>query len=181
MKLRGRITDLLLLAGGRQRITIETGDDLRGEYDRLHEKEISAEIRVYRRPRSMDANAYFHLLVNRIAATLGSSDEDVKKQLVVKYGTLETDDDGIAYGAMLPASADIDRFYPYARCYKTEERNGKSYKCYLFYKRTRDMDSREMSHLIDGTVSEAKELGIETLPPDELRSMEDLWKNHQGG
>ena len=43
------------------------------------------------------------------------------------------------------------------------------------------MDSKEMSHLIDGTVSEAKELDIETLPPDELRSMEDLWNNHQGG
>ena len=82
---------------------------------------------------------------------------------------------------MLPASADIDRFHPYTRCYKTEERNGKAYKCYLFYKHTRDMDSKEMSHLIDGTVSEAKELDIETLPPDELRSMEDLWNNHQGG
>ncbi len=181
MKIRGRLVDHLMLAGGRQRITIDTEDDFRGEYDRLHEKEISAEIKVYRKPRSMDANAYFHLLVNKIAAALGSSDEEVKKQLVVKYGTLETDEDGNAYGAMLPASADIDRFYPYTRCYKTVEQNGKTYSCYLFYKRTRDMDSKEMSHLIDGTVSEAKSLDIETLPPDELRSMEDLWNNHQGG
>lgn len=181
MKIRGRLVDHLLLAGGRQRITIETEDDFRGEYERLHEKEISAEIKVYRKPRSMDANAYFHVLVNKIATVLGSSDEEVKKQLVVKYGTLETDEDGSAYGAMLPASADVDRFYPYTRCYKTVEQNGKGYKCYLFYKRTRDMDSKEMSHLIDGTVSEAKALDIETLPPDELRSMQDLWNNHQGG
>lgn len=181
MKIRGRLVDHLLLAGGRQRLTIETEDDFRGEYDRLHEKEISAEIKVYRKPRSMDANAYFHVLVNKIATALGSSDEEVKKQLVIKYGTLETDEDGNAYGAMLPASADIDRFYPYTRCYKTVEQNGKAYNCFLFYKRTRDMDSAEMSHLIDGTVSEAKALDIETLPPDELRSMEDLWNNHQGG
>lgn len=176
MKIRGRLVDHLLLAGGRQRITIETEDDFRGEYDRLHEKEISAEIKVYRRPRSMDANAYFHVLVNKIAVALGSSDEEVKKQLVVKYGTVETDEDGSAYGAMLPASADIDRFYPYTRCYKIVEQNGKTYNCFLFYKRTRDMDSAEMSHLIDGTVSEAKALDIETLPPDELASMEALWK-----
>ena len=181
MKIRGRLVDHLLLAGGRQRITIETEDDFRGEYDRLHEKEISAEIKVYRKPRSMDANAYFHVLVNKIATALGTSDEEVKKQLVIKYGTVETDEDGSAYGAMLPASADIDRFYPYTRCYKTVEQNGKTCNCYLFYKRTRDMDSKEMSHLIDGTVSEAKALDIETLPPDELRSMEDLWNNHQGG
>lgn len=181
MKIRGKLVDHLLLAGGRQRITIETEDDFRGEYDRLHEKEISAEIKVYRKPRSMDANAYFHVLVNKIATAMDSSDEEIKKWLVVKYGTLETDEDGNAYGAMLPASADIDRFHPYTRCYKTMEMGGKAYRCYLFYKHTRDMDSKEMSHLIDGTVFEAKALDIETLPPDELRSMEDLWNNHQGG
>ena len=176
MKIRGRLVDHLMLAGGRQRITIETEDDFRGEFDRLHEKEISAEIKAYRKPRSMDANAYFHLLVNKIAMAMDSSDEEIKKWLVVKYGTLETDEDGNAYGAMLPASADIDRFHPYTRCYKTMEMGGKAYRCYLFYKHTRDMDSKEMSHLIDGTVSEAKALDIETLPPDELASLEALWK-----
>ncbi len=174
MKFRGKLVDHLLLAGGRQRITIETDDDLRGEYDRLHEKEISAEVKVYRKPRSMDANAYFHVLVNKIATTLCSSDEEVKKHLVVKYGTLETDEDGSVYSAMLPASADIDRLYPYTRCYKTVEHNGKHCKCYLFYKRTRDMDSKEMSHLIDGTVSEAKALDIETMTPDQLAQLEGM-------
>lgn len=174
MKFRGKLVDHLLLAGGRQRITIETDDDLRGEYDRLHEKEISAEVKVYRKPRSMDANAYFHVLVNKIATTLCSSDEEVKKHLVVKYGTLETDEDGSVYSAMLPASADIDRLYPYTRCYKTVEHNGKHCKCYLFYKRTRDMDSKEMSHLIDGTVSEAKALDIEIMAPDQLAQLEGM-------
>ena len=174
MKIKGKLVDHLLLAGGRQRITIETEDDFRGEYDRLHEKEISADIKVYRKPRSMDANAYFHVLVNKIAIAMESSDEEIKKWLVVKYGTVETDDDGNAYGAMLPASADVDRFYPYTRCYKTVEQNGKTYSCYLFYKRTRDMDSKEMSHLIDGTVYEAKQLDIETMTPDQIAELEGL-------
>ena len=174
MKIRGKLVDHLLLAGGRQRITIDTEDDFRGEYDRLHEKEISAEIKVYRKPRSLDANAYFHVLVNKIASAMASSDEEIKKWLVVKYGTVETDEDGSAYGAMLPATADIDKFYPYTRCYKTVEQNGKTYNCYLFYKRTRDMDSKEMSHLIDGTVSEAQSLDIETMTPDQLAQLEGM-------
>lgn len=174
MKIKGKLVDHLLLAGGRQRITIETEDDFRGEYDRLHEKEISAEIKVYRKPRSIDANAYFHVLVNKIASAMASSDEEIKKWLVVKYGTVETDEDGSAYGAMLPATADIDKFYPYTRCYKTVEQNGKTYNCYLFYKRTRDMDSKEMSHLIDGTVSEAQALDIETMTPDQLAQLEGM-------
>lgn len=174
MKFKCRLVDHVMLANGEQRLTIQTRDDLRGLYDQLHNDEVSTDVKKYRKPRSLDANAYFHVLVNKIATALGSSDEEVKKQLVVKYGTLETDEDGSAYGAMLQASADIDRFYPYTRCYKTVEQNGKTYNCFLFYKRTRDMDSAEMSHLIDGTVSEAKALGIETMTPDQIRELEGL-------
>lgn len=176
MKVRGTIADFILLADGRQRITIETRDDFRLEYDRLREKEIVVEPRVYRKPRSLDANAYFHVLVNKIAAALQATDEDTKKLLVVRYGVVDTDEDGNPMGAMLPASADVDRYFPYTRRYKTVEQNGREYCCYLFYKRTHEMDSAEMSRLIDGTVSEARELGIETMPPDELKALEALWK-----
>lgn len=181
MKIRGIIADYLILADGRQRITIETKDDFRLEYDRLKDKEIVVEPKVYRKPRSLDANAYFHVLVNKIAGALRATDEETKARLVTSYGTLEKDVDGNPMGAMLPASADIDRFYPYTRCYKTMEQNGRTYHCYLFYKRTSDMDSAEMSRLIDGAVSEAKELGIETMPPDELRALEALWKGEHYG
>ena len=37
------------------------------------------------------------------------------------------------------------------------------------------MDSKQMSELIDGTVSEADELGIETRTPDEIERMKALW------
>lgn len=32
-----------------------------------------------------------------------------------------------------------------------------------------------MSKLIDGTVSEAKDLGIETLTPNQIREMKERW------
>lgn len=174
MKIRGRMVDHVMLADGKQRLTIQTRDDLRGLWDGLNDSEISAEIKKYRKPRSLDANAYFHLLVNRIAATVGSSDEEVKRELVVRYGAVETDEDGGPYGIMLPASADVGKVYPYTYFYKNMEMNDKSYRCYLLYKHTRDMDSAEMSHLIDGTVSEAKALGIETMTPDQIRQLEGL-------
>ena len=37
------------------------------------------------------------------------------------------------------------------------------------------MSSKQMSELIDGTVSEAKELDIETRTPDEIARMKSLW------
>ena len=36
-------------------------------------------------------------------------------------------------------------------------------------------DTKEMSRLIDGTVEEAKELGIETMTPDQIERMKSLW------
>lgn len=174
MKFKGRLVDHVMLANGEQRLTIQTKDDLRELFNQMHDKDVAAEVKKWRLPRSLDANAYFHLLVNRIAATVGSSDDEVKRELVVKYGTVETYDDGNACGIMLPAGADVDKVYPYCRFFKDMELNGKLYKCYLIYKRTHEMDSAEMSRLIDGTVSEAKALGIETMTPDQLAELEGL-------
>jgi hypothetical protein len=39
-----------------------------------------------------------------------------------------------------------------------------------------EYDTKEMSRFIDGIVAEAKELGIETLPPAELETMMKAWK-----
>lgn len=174
MKFRGNLVDLVMLANGQQRLTIETGDDLRDEYDKLHDCEVSGEIKKYRKNRSLTANAYFHVLVNKIASELRIADEDVKKRLAVDYGTVATTDDGNPYVVQLPADASIESFYPYARLYRTVERNEKTWNCYLLYKRTHTMDSAEMARLIDGTVYEAKQLGIETLTPDELNALEGL-------
>lgn len=46
---------------------------------------------------------------------------------------------------------------------------------YKVYKGSSEMDSKEMSILIDGAVQEAEQLGIETLPPAELRSLIERW------
>jgi hypothetical protein len=54
--------------------------------------------------------------------------------------------------------------------------NGKLYRVYMVMRGSHTYDTKEMARLIDGTVSEAKELGIETMPPDELKRMVELWK-----
>ena len=119
--------------------------------------------------RSLDSNAYFHVLVNKIAEKANQSDDDIKKDLVCKYGTLSKDKDGQYIAAKLPDYVNPDDIYPYTRRYKTvKDEKGKEWICYLFYKRTHLLDTKEMSRLIEGTISEAKELGIETATPEEL-------------
>lgn len=122
--------------------------------------------------RSLDANAYFHLLVNKLAAKIGSSNDDVKTDLVLKYGTIARDEDGQIAAVMIPDYGNIEDFTRYSRFIKTKEipkENGEmaTYNCYILYKPTHTLDTKEMSRLIDGTISECKELGIETELPRE--------------
>ena len=50
-------------------------------------------------------------------------------------------------------------------------KGGAMYRTYMMLKGSSEYNTKEMSHLIDGLVSECKEMGIETLPPEELERM----------
>lgn len=138
-------------------------------------KAYDVEIKEHREKRSLDANAYFHVLVDKIAQEMNLGFEETKTNLVVEYGTVERDDEGMKVGFNLPASVDVTKIYRYVKCFDTRIENGKEFNCYIVFKHTHLMDTKEMSRLIDGTVHEAKQLGIETLPPDKLAAMVEAW------
>ena len=123
--------------------------------------------------RSIQANAYFHVLVNEIAKATKSSMDDVKKQLVLNYGTPARGSDGKYAAVKVPKNTDLDQFYKYYRHIGTDE-NGLD--MYILFKRTSDLNKEEMGRLITGTQDEAKALGIETLTPDELARMMNRYK-----
>ena len=181
--MRGKIYgDLSFSADRRPRITIELIGDYQNfiekNLDGLLNQDLEIKIEKYREKRSLSANAYFHLIVNKIAANMRVSDEEVKKSLVLDYGTIAEDENG-KLGCMLPETANPDAFYPYCKWYKDKTIEGRRYKCYLFYKQTHTLNTKEMSRLIDGAVTTAKELGIETLPPDKLAAMKTEWSNEK--
>lgn len=165
--MKGRLIDFSMGFNCKQRITIELDTDFREGFESLKDADIEVNIKKWREKRSKDANAYFHLLVNEIAEARGVSDDEVKRMLVVDYGTLERDADGMVVGFKLPPSVNVDAIYPYTKYYKQVEENGRMFNCYLVYKRSSEMDSKEMSRLIDGAVTEAKELGIDTDTPEQ--------------
>lgn len=175
-KMRGRLIDLAFGVNGKQRVTIELDRDFRDTYDTLSGQELDVTIAKHRNLRSKDANAYFHVLVNEIAAVKGGSDDQTKAELVRRYGAIAVDKNGEKVGMKLPENIDPDTVYPYTRCFDVRVENGTTFKCYLLYKRTRAMDSAEMARLIDGTIEEAKELGIQTDTPEQIAKYKELWK-----
>jgi hypothetical protein len=173
--IRGRLVDISLGLNRKQRVTVELDRDFREDYERLKGQELDVEIKKHREKRSKNASAYFHILVNKIAAETGESDDAVKVRLVVAFGAIDTDEDGMKVGFKLPAGVDVGKIYPYVRCFDTREENGKLFNCYLVYKHTSNMDTKEMARLIDGAIAEAKELGIETDTPEQIERYKEAW------
>lgn len=133
-------------------------------------KRLTAQFKWYKEKRSLNANAYFHVLVGKIAKAVSSSEYDVKMQLVTDYGAQAAI---IALpGDVTPQSAGI----AYSK-WLNNFTSQKGVKCaqYVVYKPTHTLDTAEMARLIDGTVSEAKQLGIETQTPEELERIKALW------
>lgn len=128
-------------------------------------KDVGITLEQIRRRRSLDANAYFHVLCDKIASKLQLSLDEVKINMVLSYGTPK-------YVVTIPNSANIADIWTYSRYIGEDEANTQ----YLLYKQTHTLTTAEMSRLINGTIQEAQQLGIETITPGELAKLEQLWE-----
>lgn len=142
----------------------------------LKDKPYICEIKPYKKRRSLDANAYFHVLVDKISKVLNRSNEEVKTQLNLEYGTLARDETGQIAGFKALKDVPITKFFKYAKPIGDCVENNKVFVKYLIYKETHTLDSYEMSRLIDGAIQEAKDLDIETLTPVELENLKGYQK-----
>lgn len=133
------------------------------------DEETKYELSEHKDKRSLNANAYFHVLVNKLADVLNKSNQEMKIELNLKYGTLARTEDGKIMGCMIPKYVDIKTFYEYAECYKEDDKYG----YYMFYKRTSELNSKEFARLLEGTVQECKQQDIETLDEIEIKRLID--------
>jgi len=171
----GKLVSLAWSMTRKQLITVEVDGDFREQFQKLKDKEVDIDIRIHRKKRSRDANAYLHVLIGKIAAAQNLSEDEVKRHLVVQYGAQALNEDGSTIGVKVPAKTNIDRLWPYTRCFNQRMENGTLFSFYIVYKSTHEMDTKEMARLIDGAVYEAQELGIETATPEEIARMKGLY------
>ena len=121
--------------------------------------------------RSLDSNAYLWLLCSKIAEKIQSTKEEVYEQMLFAYGTIDEEVPPITVIADVDMSKFSDHFFKF----DTRRIGDKDFNCYLRVKGSSEMDSKEMSRLIDGVVLEAKQLGIETMTPDQIAEMNARW------
>ena len=125
------------------------------------------EVKQHREKRSLSANAYAWVLIGKIADAVRASKDEVYLEMLKRYGQSEI--------VSVLSEVEVDGYFKYFDAIAETTLNGKSFTHYKVYKGSSDMDSLEMSVLIDGIVSEAEELEIETLPPHELQRLKEMW------
>lgn len=161
-------------------LTLEINEEstLREQYDKINAMDkLSIKIVKYREKRSLDANAYFHVLVGKIADALTISKTRCKNILICRYGQPEMcDNEMLVYKTNAPISYMLEQEMIHCQCIGSKIEDGKELYFYKIYRGSHTYDTKEMSVLIDGTVAEAKELGIDTMTPNELREMKERWK-----
>lgn len=129
---------------------------------------LTIEIKPYRKKRSLNANAYAWKLITEIANVLRASKEEIYLQMLRRYGQSEI--------ISLPPTVPIGDYVKYYEKLGYYTINGEINQMYRVYKGSSEFNSYEMAILIDGIVSEAKELGIQTETPEEIARIKSLWK-----
>ena len=143
-------------------------------FDDLKDKDLALEVKEYSKKKSLSANAYFHVLCGKIADAMTISKAHAKNMLVTKYGqVMYAGDDVACIKSNLTIEQVQEMEEPHLKFIQFSEEENAYF--YYIYRGVRTYTSQEMSKLIEGTVADAKELGIQTETPDEIERMVQQW------
>ena len=136
-------------------------------------KEDILKVDEYHPKRSLDANSLLWILCSKIAEKIGGTKEEVYRKSIHEVGQFE----------ITPIKHEAVK-----RWREAWESNGvgwiseahsqskiEGYTNMINYFGSSTYDSREMTILIDNIVQECKSLGIDTMPPEELKSLCEAW------
>ena len=179
MKVTGRIVGAGIdWKTNKPTLTLEINEtnDFKLLVDELNDKDkLSIEIKQYRERRSLDANAYFFVLADKVAEKLHTTKVDVYRNCIKEIG-------GVSETVCVKNEA-VERlceaWSQNGLGYQTETSPSKIKGCtnVTLYYGSSTYDSAQMSRLIENIVQDCKDLGIETATPNEIANLLSLWKS----
>lgn len=171
--MKGRIIDFAVGFNRKQRLTLELDGDFRTDYDRLKDSDVNVEVKKHREKRSLDANAYAWVLMDKLAEATGMPIGDVYRHAIRNIGGVSD--------VVCVQDMGVDKLR------EGWERNGLGWQVETFpskiegctnatlYYGSSVYDTAQMARLIDFIVEECKACGIETMTPEELARIKEAW------
>lgn len=151
----------------------EQADACKAVEDMSDGKTYDVTIKEHRDRRSLDANAYFWTLLDKLAGVLRIKKEDLYRQYIRDIG-------GNSETVCVQERAVeklIDGWRHNGIGWQTDTMPSKIKGCVnvTLYYGSSTYDTAQMSRLIDMVVQDCKDQSIETLPPDKLAGMMEEW------
>lgn len=174
METKCKFHNLQFDMNGTQLLTLAIQGDFRPYVEEFDGKDLKAEIKPFKAKRSISANAYAWTLINKLAAKLKISPQDIYKTAVRHIG-------GVSETICCQTKA-VDNFRKVWESngigWQTEILDSKIDGCtnIICYYGSSEYDTEQMSRLIDNIVQDCKAVGIETMTPAELERLCDAWQ-----
>ena len=133
-------------------------------------KLLAVEVKQYRKGRSLDANGLLWKMCTEIAAIIHSSKDEVYLQMLERYGQ---------FTHIIVKQEAVERIKQEWRTVRELGEvtiNGKTGMQLQCYYGSHMYDSKEFSILLDGVISEAKELGIDVMSESEKSLLLAEWR-----
>jgi len=170
MEFKGRVVDIARnWKTGRFRITFEAEEDISKQVESTTDKLLTITAKLFRRKRSLDANAYSWVLMQKIAESVKSDKWTVYLDMLGRYGV---------FTHIIVRPGVVDRVIAEWRTVKNlgevtvSGQTGIQLQCYFG---SSTYDTKEMSVFIEGIVGECHEMRIETATSEELERMKREW------
>jgi hypothetical protein len=137
------------------------------------EQLIDIQIDKHRQRRSLDANAYCWVLLDKLAAVLRKPKTEIYRELIREVGgNCET------YCGLEKAVDKLVQLWEkngIGWCADVTDSKLEGCKNVVLYQGSSTYDTRQMSRLIDLVVQECRAQGIETATPAELEKLKEAW------
>lgn len=174
----GKLSGLTLNRDGTQNITVTVNADFAREYDELKDCDINVEIKKYSKRRSLDANAYAWLIIDKIAEKTKIKKTEVYRNAIREIG-------GVSATVCLIDEA-VDYFCrgwtDRGSGWMVEKVKSKIPGCtnVTVWYGSSVYNSKQMSDLIDSLIQDAEALGIPTMPDKEVERLLGQWAKKRG-
>lgn len=171
--MKGKLKDLMFGRENEQILTLTTKADCRELFEELKEVDIDFEIKKYRKKRSLDANAYAWVLMDKIAKKLSISKTEVYRESIRDIG-------GVSQIVCVQDEA-VDKLRQgwerHGLGWQTDTMPSKIEGCtnVVLYYGSSMYNTKQMSVLVDKIVQDAKDLGIQTDTPEQIERYKSEW------
>ena len=171
--MNGRLRDIAKSRSGDWIITFSTPEDFSATFDELADKEVSVEIKQAKKHRSLDANAYCWVLIDKIAEKTGLRKTDVYRHAIKEIG-------GVSDTICVMDKA-VDRlregWEKNGIGWQTDVLPSKVSGCtnVVLYYGSSVYDTKQMSELISSLIQEAEAQGISTITDEESERLLRGW------